>query len=337
MRLATVLLALLVALALVALPAVADGGCPVCGMDTVAAAGVFAWKGNQETGFCSEDHRKTFSKTPETYIEAKMASEEDEEDEEREEEEEDVWDAVRHARAVRGGDAAAVDGDEGMACPVCGMSVPVDGDPSVVFENGQRVHTCMQSHADQVAASPLTYAKADQPSVPEVHGCAGGTVMWNGLAFHDITCTALLFRSWKLSSVGKTALAMFVVFALAVLVEWLTAVRAWIARTGTKSKKGSAAESLLGAAQLRLGSVASMPTTSRHAVLSFLYGFTMFLSYMVMLVAMTFNMWLILSIIIGFTVGFFLFRKPVVPPCSKPSVDEVEESIQEEPALHCCH
>lgn len=46
---------------------------------------------------------------------------------------------------------------------------------------------------------------------------------------------------------------------------------------------------------------------------SMTFGFKMFLAYILMLIVMTFNFWLMLAAVLGVTTGYFLFGfKPLV-------------------------
>ncbi|RWR81570.1 copper transporter 1-like protein [Cinnamomum micranthum f. kanehirae] len=90
----------------------------------------------------------------------------------------------------------------------------------------------------------------------------------------------MLFSGWPGRSLGMYLLALFFVFALAVMVEWLSHSRFF--------KQGSNRV------------VSGLAKTFLHAV-------RMGLAYLVMLAVMSFNVGVLIAAIIGHAIGFFIF------------------------------
>ncbi|KAL1321585.1 hypothetical protein HN51_066439 [Arachis hypogaea] len=110
----------------------------------------------------------------------------------------------------------------------------------------------------------------------------------------------ILFRCWPGDSVGMYVVALMLVFAMAVLVEWLSFTNI------VKLKPGGSNDVVGGL--LKTG----------------LYGVRSGLSYLVMLAVMSFNGGVFIVAIGGHVIGFLIFgtrafrRKTAVPDSSKP-------------------
>ncbi|KAK9940646.1 hypothetical protein M0R45_017296 [Rubus argutus] len=116
------------------------------------------------------------------------------------------------------------------------------------------------------------------------------------------TNAEVLFPRWPGTNTGMYYLALLFVFALAVLVEWLSHCRL--------IKAGS-------------GHVAA------GMVQTLLHGIRVGLAYMVMLAVMSFNAGVFLVAVAGHTLGFFLFGSKVFRK------SEEDEKVSDLPPMRC--
>ncbi|PCH36066.1 Ctr copper transporter [Wolfiporia cocos MD-104 SS10] len=147
-------------------------------------------------------------------------------------------------------------------------------------------------------------------------------MLWNT----QIEDTCIVFRSWHVSSKTVFALSFFAIVALGVLYEWLRVaqrdVDRLIARRLIAEGKGKArvrsgrntpSESDSEGAALLSGAQALKPKTGTplpiftRVIRALLYALTVFLSFFLMLVFMTYNAYLILAVVVGAGIGHFVF------------------------------
>ncbi|BFZ20108.1 hypothetical protein BsWGS_23147 [Bradybaena similaris] len=150
------------------------------------------------------------------------------------------------------------------------------------------------------------------------HGSAGhGSMdMDMKMYFHDGYSEYILFESCLTKSPGGMVAACFVVFFLAVLYEGLKFLREIVLQRSLTGKAhgaftvgtlpaGSSQEQMV--MQIRNPSITSRMLTSSHFLQTLLHIIQVFISYCLMLVFMTYNVWLCVAIILGAGVGYFTF------------------------------
>ncbi|KAJ7028312.1 Ctr copper transporter [Mycena alexandri] len=132
-------------------------------------------------------------------------------------------------------------------------------------------------------------------------------MLWNT----QIVDTCIVFRTWHVSSTTTFLVSCAVIMALGVLYEALRATQ--------KTLDARLVRELPGAVSLgedaRDVSTTSAGSTSKglkiplhyRALRAALYGASIFLSFFLMLVFMTYNAYLILATVLGATVGHFIF------------------------------
>ncbi|OCH93770.1 Ctr-domain-containing protein [Obba rivulosa] len=148
-------------------------------------------------------------------------------------------------------------------------------------------------------------------------------MLWN----YDVQDTCIVFREWHITSTGAFVLSCLAVVALGVLYEWLRGAQRALdrriaaqlsaqgkgkARGGTpvsrSSLDGDSEEAglLTGLPALKSRTGTPLPISARISRAA-LYGITVFLSFFLMLVFMTYNAYLIVAVVIGAALGHFLF------------------------------
>ncbi|KAM3351689.1 hypothetical protein ACQJBY_023563 [Aegilops geniculata] len=124
---------------------------------------------------------------------------------------------------------------------------------------------------------------AAAPAAAAAHG--GMRMHYMHMTFYWGKNSEILFHGWPGSSGGMYALALLVVFALAVLVEFLSSCR-WIeSRLSSRDRPAAAGAARAAVHALRVGLV-----------------------YVLMLALMSFNVGVLLVAVAGHAVGFLLFR-----------------------------
>ncbi|KAM1995791.1 hypothetical protein ACFX15_028808 [Malus domestica] len=142
---------------------------------------------------------------------------------------------------------------------------------------------------------------------PPPSSMTNGTTMHHTMMMHMTffwgTEAEVLFSKWPGTNTGMYYVSLFFVFALAVLVEWLSHCRLI---------RPSASDVISGLAQ------------------TFLHAIRVGLAYLVMLAVMSFNAGVFLVAVAGHTVGFLLFGSRVFK--KKPDVDEKGSDL---PPMRC--
>ncbi|KZT10821.1 Ctr copper transporter [Laetiporus sulphureus 93-53] len=147
-------------------------------------------------------------------------------------------------------------------------------------------------------------------------------MLWNT----QIEDTCVVFRSWHISSKTAFAFSFLAILALGVLYEWLRVaqrdVDRLIARRLLADGKGKARvprsgrntpESDSEGAGLLTGLPSTKPIVGTplpllpRIIRAVLYGLTVFLSFFLMLVFMTYNAYLIMAVVFGAAIGHFIF------------------------------
>lgn len=129
------------------------------------------------------------------------------------------------------------------------------------------------------------------------------------MTFHTGFCETVLFDSWKVSSVGGLVGSMIGIFIMAALYEGLKYYREYLFWKTYNSLQYRAvsipADKAVGAEDNRI--VQPTMFSLLHGFQTFLHIIQIVLSYFLMLIFMTYNVWLCLAVVIGAAVGYFLF------------------------------
>uniref|UniRef100_A0A2A4JGI6 Copper transport protein n=2 Tax=Heliothis virescens TaxID=7102 RepID=A0A2A4JGI6_HELVI len=109
----------------------------------------------------------------------------------------------------------------------------------------------------------------------------------HAMVFHSCVCAEILFKGWNTSNELQLFGSALAIFAASVLYEGFKYWRESLPRPQEKQRAG-------------MWSRAHSLQTALHAVQATL-------SYMLMLVFMTYNVWLCLAVVLGLTLGYYLF------------------------------
>ena len=157
-------------------------------------------------------------------------------------------------------------------------------------------------------------------------GCANMGMHGMLMTFHGGFCENVLFESWKISSVGGLIGSMIGIMIMAALYEGLKYYREYLFwktynalqyRSVTMpSEKNVVAED--NRVVHMVGEVIhKQPPTMlswMHTFQTFLHIVQIVLSYFLMLIFMTYNVWLCFAVVFGAAIGYFLFgwKKSVI-------------------------
>lgn len=133
--------------------------------------------------------------------------------------------------------------------------------------------------------------------------CAGHD---HAMVFHSCVCTEILFNGWATTNAAQLFGSAVAIFVASVLYEWLKCFR-----EGLVPKRPSCRDSQVDLAKNEGG---MQQTSGKHVMLSgghsiqtLLHLVQTTVSYMLMLIFMTYNVWLCLALVLGLTFGYFLF------------------------------
>ncbi|XP_031569687.1 copper transport protein ctr6-like [Actinia tenebrosa] len=121
----------------------------------------------------------------------------------------------------------------------------------------------------------------------------------------------VLFKGWKITSVAGLVLSVVIVFVFAVIFEIL---KAYV--SGCYSNPQSCEEEQPLIADSAIGDTLSHPPRfdlKNHLIKTFFLTLNIVYGYILMLVAMTFNVWLFLALVIGYGFGYW-FSQPHFEP-----------------------
>lgn len=135
--------------------------------------------------------------------------------------------------------------------------------------------------------------------------------------FHTGCTATILFEEWKTDSVGGILGSMIGIFLMAMFYEGLKYYREYLFRKAHASVNFSCINSPGdGPKALPNSPVAlrSRMISSSHTLQTVLHVFQVTLSYFLMLIFMTYNVWLCLAVVLGAGAGFFIFgwKKAIV-------------------------
>lgn len=139
--------------------------------------------------------------------------------------------------------------------------------------------------------------------------------------FHAGHCERILWRGWVASTVAEFVLSAIAIFVLAFLYELLKFFREHLMRREARKEAERMAEELRqkrevsncgGCSETPLAEVREKTYWQRifgssHIIQSLLNLLQIVISYLLMLVFMTFNYWLCLAVVLGLGFGYFFF------------------------------
>ncbi|XP_065885097.1 high affinity copper uptake protein 1-like [Dysidea avara] len=132
---------------------------------------------------------------------------------------------------------------------------------------------------------------------------------------HNVT---VLFEGWDVDSVGAMVGTFFAIFVMALLYEGLKVFREVLHRNKSKmfGKIGPKAvqyTKLSSSTQLvpkpNSYNIPVGATLGVHIIQTLLHMLQVTISYFLMLIAMTYNVWLFIAIVLGAGAGYFLFAR----------------------------
>ncbi|XKL67338.1 hypothetical protein PGB90_002829 [Kerria lacca] len=136
------------------------------------------------------------------------------------------------------------------------------------------------------------------------------------MSFHFGTEETVLFSFWKFSTVGGLIGSIIGIFILAVLYEGLKYYREHLFWRSYSLLQYRSVQIPVDKTPHASETKVSQPLmfSKSHAYQSFLHVIQIVISYFLMLIFMTYNVWLGLAVALGSTTGFFLFgwKKSVV-------------------------
>jgi copper transporter 1 len=146
------------------------------------------------------------------------------------------------------------------------------------------------------------------------------------MAFHAGYCETVLFHFWKVSSVGGLLGSMIAIFTMAVLYEFLKNNRRCASSKSCTSRQCMSTQNSTGAQGSRMEHIMGerickepQKMLSRaHCFQTFLHVLQFVLGFSLMLISMTYNVWLCVALVLGTGVGYFVFgwnRTCVVDVC----------------------
>ncbi|XP_037284496.2 copper transporter 1A [Rhipicephalus microplus] len=162
-------------------------------------------------------------------------------------------------------------------------------------------------------STPMHHPSADASSHAHNHGDGsshGSLDMHMAMYFHTGFTETILFKDWAVSSVAGMVGSVVGVFFMAALYEALKYFREHLFRLhfssmsySSVSVTGRDGRTLTEVHQIVRNRIVSWP----HLLQTFLHMVQMVISYFLMLIFMTYNVWLCLGVILGAGCGYFIF------------------------------
>lgn len=137
------------------------------------------------------------------------------------------------------------------------------------------------------------------------------------MVFHFGITDQILFSQWSSSTIPGFIVSWFVIFIVAILYEGLKTIRENLSKqevckcsseNGTNATDQSKETSLIPSGRTeKVQRQKNRLLSSSHFIQTFLHVLQMTISYLLMLIAMTFNVYLFSAVILGAGTGYFLF------------------------------
>ncbi|KAK0179735.1 hypothetical protein PV327_005458 [Microctonus hyperodae] len=136
------------------------------------------------------------------------------------------------------------------------------------------------------------------------------------MAFHGGFCETILFETWKISSIGGLIGSMIGIIIMAALYEGLKYYREYLFWKTYNALQYRSVTMPAGKNVVAEDNRVVQPTmlSWMHSFQTFLHIIQMILSYFLMLIFMTYNVWLCFAVVLGAAIGYFLFgwKKSVI-------------------------
>ncbi|KAG0412058.1 hypothetical protein HPB47_010790 [Ixodes persulcatus] len=204
-------------------------------------------------------------------------------------------------------------GHGGMHDPVNATSSPMVTTPLQAILTAVLASTAATAPAHHMAPgtqSPPTdghgHMNAHDSSMGGMHMDMGGMMMY----FHFGLTETVLFKNWAVNSVGGMVGSVVGVFIMAAMYEGLKYFREHLFRLHFSSMHyssvavtGQDGRTLTEVHQIARNRIVSWA----HFLQTFLHMVQVVLSYFLMLIFMTYNVWLCLGVVLGAGFGYFIF------------------------------
>lgn len=174
-------------------------------------------------------------------------------------------------------------------------------------------HAAMPAATKMPMSDMSSMSGMDMPGMMHHNGSMSMMKMW----FHVDLNDYLLFKPWLITNSKEMAAAFFGMFVLAALYEGLKILREHLLTRASHRSYAPEHEYEVpngntgGAGDVRVRRnpvIRRLPMLSAaHLLQTVLHMLQVFLSYILMLVFMTYNVWLCLAVILGAGTGYFLF------------------------------
>ncbi|XP_076653903.1 copper transporter 1A [Halictus rubicundus] len=187
-------------------------------------------------------------------------------------------------------------------------------------------HDAHMSHGGMGHGSMHDHGSMAMNHTASRDACANMGMHGMSMTFHGGYCENVLFESWKISSVGGLIGSMIGIMIMAALYEGLKYYREYLfwktynalqyRRVTMPAEKNVVAED--NRVVHTVGEVIhKQPPTMlswMHTFQTFLHIVQIVLSYFLMLIFMTYNVWLGFAVVFGAAIGYFLFgwKKSVI-------------------------
>lgn len=172
----------------------------------------------------------------------------------------------------------------------------------------------------------MNHGSMDHSAGASTDSVCNGIGMHMSMTFHTGYCELVLFENWKISSIGGLIGSMIGIAIMAALYEGLKYYREYLfwktynalqyRSVTVPSEKNVVAED--NRVVHMVGEVIhKQPPTMMswmHVFQTFLHIIQIVLSYFLMLIFMTYNVWLCCAVVLGAAIGYFLFgwKKSVI-------------------------
>lgn len=171
-------------------------------------------------------------------------------------------------------------------------------------------HDGHDMHAHGASVETTTMHDHGSMTTGHDHGSMSNDSMMMQMYFYADYKAVVLFKEWDIQTVGAMVGSCIGIFLLAILYEGLKYFREYLSRkyyapvSYVKTNEGGSEAS----SQVRTPmSFKTSVTSASHYIQTALHLLQMIISYFLMLIVMTYNVWLFMAVILGCTVGYFFF------------------------------
>jgi len=169
----------------------------------------------------------------------------------------------------------------------------------------------MSDMTDMSGMTDMTTGMTGMPMTTGMDMGGGGCDMMMSpmkMYFHFGINETVLFKGWMIHDDGSLVLSIIGVFLFALLYEALKFSRQWLIQYAASRHQAQFANmNGAGLPKQSVSYMGSTPFTFWHLLQTFLHVVQTFVSYLLMMIFMTFNAWLCIAIIVGAGAGYFAF------------------------------